>query len=95
MAEQNLSQKKLSSLCDITEVAFSRYITEERTPRSDILANIANTLHTTCDYLLGNDNACGYDQLKILLANSKDDLSLNQKKELTAILMEEYKRQEV
>lgn len=95
MAKQNLTQKKLSSLCGITEVAFSRYITEERTPRSDTLANIANALHTSCDYLLGNDNACGFDQLSILLANSKDDLTLNQKKQLTEILMKEYKRQEV
>lgn len=40
----------------------------------------------------GNDANYGYDQLKILLASSKDNLSLNQKKELTKILMDEYKR---
>lgn len=65
---------------------------DERLPKTEILANIANILHTTSDYLIGNDANYGYDQLKILLASSKDNLSLNQKKELTKILMDEYKR---
>lgn len=67
-------------------------MTTERLPKTEILANIANILHTTSDYLIGNDANYGYDQLKILLASSKDNLSLNQKKELTKILMDEYKR---
>lgn len=92
MEEQRFSQAKLCEICCISPVVFSRYM-NERLPRTDILANIANTLHTTSDYLLGNDNAYGYDQLKILLVNSKDDLSKNQKEELVNILMDEYKRQ--
>ena len=82
-------------MCNITEATFSRYMTSERLPKTDILANIANALHTTSDYLLGTDTAYGYDQLEILLAASKDNLSLNQKKKLTAILMDEYKKGEV
>ncbi len=91
MKENRYSQKKLCEICGITEAAFSRYMTTERLPRTDVLANIANTLHTTSDYLLGNDNTYGYDQLEILLASSKDNLSLNQKKKLVEILMDEYK----
>ncbi len=91
MRENRYSQKKLCEICGITEAAFSRYMTSGRIPRTDVLANIANTLHTTSDYLLGNDSRYGYDQLEILLASSKDNLSLNQKKKLIAILMEEYK----
>ena len=60
-------------------------------PRTDVLANIANVLHTTSDYLIGNDSKYGYEQLKILLASSKDDLSKNQKVSLMKILMDEYK----
>lgn len=93
MEEQRYSQAKLCEVCSISPVVFSRYM-NERLPRTDILANIANTLHTTSDYLLGNDSAYGYDQLRILLANSKDDLSRNQKEALVSILMDEYKRQE-
>ncbi len=92
MDENRYSQRKLCDLCGITEAAFSRYMTTERLPKTEILANIANILHTTSDYLIGNDTNYTYDQIKILLASSKDNLSLNQKKELTNILMDEYKR---
>lgn len=94
MKENRYSQKKLCELCGITEAAFSRYMTAGRLPKTEILANIANILHTTSDYLTGNDNRYGYEQLKLLLASSKDNLSLNQKKSLTAILMDEYKNTE-
>jgi transcriptional regulator with XRE-family HTH domain len=91
MKKNRFSQKKLCELCGITEAAFSRYMTSNRLPKTEILANIANILHTTSDYLLGNDANYGYDQLEILLASSKDNLSLNQKKRLVEILMDEYK----
>ncbi len=94
MLENRYSQKKLCEICGITEAAFSRYMTSGRMPRTDVLANIANILHTTSDYLLGNDSHYGYDQLKVLLANSKDDLSKNQKISLMNILMDEYNRPE-
>lgn len=91
MKENRFSQKKLCDLCGITEAAFSRYMTSDRLPKTEVLANIANILHTTSDYLIGNDTNYGYDQLEILLASSKDNLSLNQKRKLIDILMEEYK----
>lgn len=90
MKQQRYSQKKLCELCGVTEAAFSRYMTEGRLPKTEILANIANILHTTSDYLIGNDTNYGYDQLKILLASSKDDLSKNEKDKLVKILLDEY-----
>ena len=91
MKENRFSQKKLCEICGITEAAFSRYMTSGRLPRTDVLANIANALNTTSDYLTGNDTHYGYEQLEILLASNKDNLSLNQKKKLVGILMDEYK----
>ncbi len=92
MEKSRYSQKKICELCGITEAAFSRYMTTDRLPKTEILANLANILHTTSDYLLGNDASYGYDQLKVLLASSKDDLSKNQKLDLMKILMDEYNR---
>ena len=95
MKENRYSQKRLCELCGITEAAFSRYMTSDRLPKTEILANIANILHTTSDYLTGNDTNYGYEQLEVLLASSKDNLSLNQKKKLVEILMDEYKSAQV
>ena len=91
MKENRYSQKELCEICGITEAAFSRYMTQGSLPRTKELANLANALHTTSDYLMGLQNRYGYDQLEILLASSKDNLSLNQKKKLVDILMDEYK----
>lgn len=95
MKEKRYSQRKLCDLCGITEAAFSRYMTSQRIPKAEILANLANILGTTSDYLMGNEAKYGYDQLRFILASSMDDLSPNQRKELTSILMDEYKRTEV
>ena len=95
MKENRYSQKRLCEMCGITEAAFSRYMTSDRLPKTEILANIANILHTTSDYLTGNDTNYGYEQLEVLLASSKDNLSLNQKKKLVEILMDEYKSAQV
>ncbi len=80
MEKNRYSQRQICELCGITQAAFSRYMTTNRLPKMGILANIANVLGTTTDYLVGNDEKYGYDQLKIVLASSKDDLSKNQKK---------------
>lgn len=88
MKEQRYSQAKLCELCGITQAAFSRYMTTERIPRADILANIANILHTTSDYLLGQDSSYEFPQIKTLLANSKDNLTVNQRKELADLLLD-------
>lgn len=55
-------------------------MTTDRLTKTEILANLANILHTTSDYLIGNDIKYDHEQLELLLASSKDDLSLNQKK---------------
>ncbi len=90
MKEQRYSQKKICELCGITEAAFSRYMTSDRLPKYNTLSDIARILHTTCDYLTGTEQKYDYDQLKVLLKSSKDDLSRNQKLELIDILMKEY-----
>jgi len=88
MEEQRYTQAALCKQIGLSPVVFSRYITEHF-PRRDILANIANALHTTTDYLLGSDRKYGFEQLKMIISDYRDDLSKNQKKELMSILMDE------
>lgn len=94
MKETRYSQKQICEYCGITEAAFSRCLSsEDRLPKSDVIANIANLLHTTSDYLLGNELKFGFEDLQRLLASSKDDLSLNQKRKLMSILEDETHKQ--
>lgn len=53
MQRSGLTQKQLAELVNVTEVSMSRYISGERDPSVETLANIATALHTTTDFLLG------------------------------------------
>ena len=88
LRQSNRTQKQLCELCGITEACLSRYMTGERFPKSDILANIATALNTTTDYLLGQDDTnIPYEQVFAIIQRSKKYLSNGQKKELSDILL--------
>ena len=52
--ERGITQKWLADAADTKEATISRYITGvNKSPRPNILANIARALNVTTDYLLG------------------------------------------
>ena len=53
LQKQNLTQKQLADRLNTTEATLSRYVSGDREPKADMLANIATALNTTSDYLLG------------------------------------------
>lgn len=90
LSKNNISQRELASMIDIDESIVSRIIKGERTPKSDVLANIATALHTTSDYLLGIENE-EFDSSKIirLIARNSSNMTGEEKKELISALFEE------
>lgn len=56
LKKNNMMQKELAGRVGITEASLSRYISGNRTPKGTVIANIANVLHTTTDYLLNTEN---------------------------------------
>ena len=55
LEQQGLSQRELADKIGVTEVSMSRYIRGDRTPKGPIISNIAKVLHTSSDYLLGQE----------------------------------------
>lgn len=55
LMEQGKTQRELAKQVGTTGASISRYIKGYRVPKGTILANIAKALHTTTDYLLGNE----------------------------------------
>lgn len=80
--ENNLSQRQLAKKVNITEAAVSRYINNLQKPRSDILTDIAITLNTTTDFLLGREKSLlsnhSYSDLISLIRKKQGDKTLNQ-----------------
>lgn len=80
---RNMTQRDLASRLGISEGVISRYIAGEREPKPEMLANMATTLHTTSDFLLGIESN-EFDQPKIcrLIARNAANLTEQEKKEL-------------
>lgn len=87
-----LTQRELASMVGVTEVSMSRYISNERTPKGTVIANIANALHTTSDYLLGTEKTETFDteyyKIHRLIARNAPHMSIDQKRELVNALFE-------
>ena len=53
---KGILQKELAERVGLTEATMSRYISGERDPKPEVLANISSVLCTSADYLLGKVN---------------------------------------
>ena len=92
MNEKKINQKELAKKANITEASMSKYLSGDRTPRIDVLLNIANALDVSIDSLVGsNKNAWnGLQDAKLVLARGKDSLSEEDKKELIKFILENF-----
>ena len=88
LVKNNITQKDLAKRLNISEAAVSKYISNERMPQANAIADIATALNTTCDYLLDNDNTCyDYKQCEVFLARSERQLTKDEKMKLISILL--------
>ena len=87
MHRQNLSQKDLAGMAGLTEAALSRYLSGERQPRAEKVANLATALGTTSDELLGRAmSPPGPSELVRLVARNADKIPADVKMQLIRIL---------
>jgi transcriptional regulator with XRE-family HTH domain len=57
LEELDITQRDLANMINVTETTISRYIHNEREPRTDILLKMAEALHTSIEYLIGKTNS--------------------------------------
>ena len=93
LREQGKTQRELAEQVGTTEVSMSRYIKGDRVPKGPILANIAKALHTTTDYLVGNekdsnDPELEYNYTQRAIARNANRWSKKQKLNLVNALFE-------
>ena len=93
LREQGKTQRELAEQVGTTEVSMSRYIKGDRVPKGPVLANIAKALHTTTDYLLGNEQDSNDPDLEYnctlrVIARNANRWSKKQKLDLVSALFE-------
>lgn len=90
LRKANCTQKELAERIGVTETVMSRYISGDREPKPETIANIATALHTTSDYLLGIENEeFSHPQVRRLLARNASKMTDKEKKELIDALFGE------
>lgn len=90
LQNRGMQQKELAETIGITEATMSRYISGEREPKPEMLANIATALHTTSDYLLGIErDEFDLPKVRRMIARNASALSDAEKKELINALFGE------
>lgn len=90
LAERKMTQRELAERLNVTEGVISRYISGEREPKPDMLANIATALSTTSDYLLGTEERMmSHDSLCRIIARNASEMTLEEKTKLMQILLRE------
>jgi transcriptional regulator with XRE-family HTH domain len=90
LRSKGMQQKELAEMIGITEATMSRYISGERDPKPETLANIATALHTTSDYLLGIErDEFDMPRVRRMIARNAPALTDEEKRELINALFGE------
>lgn len=90
LQKQNMTQKALAERICITEAMLSRYISGDREPKPEMIANIATALHTTSDFLLGIENDEFYfPKVQRIIARNSSHMTDDEKKALINALFGE------
>ena len=90
LQKRGMTQKELASRIGVTEAVISRYVSGDREPKPEVLANIATALHTTSDFLLGIEcEEFDHRRVKRLIARNASSMTDQEKKELINALFGE------
>lgn len=87
MEERGMNQKELASKIGIDEAAMSRYVNGSRTPRIDILANLAKEFDVSIEYLIGEEEKeYKYGEIRNVICRNVHEMNDFQRLELMEIL---------
>lgn len=90
LRDQGVTQKDLAIRIGTTEATISRYVSGDREPKADVLANIATALHTTSDYLLGIErDEFDFPKIKRMIARNASEITAQERKALLSALFGE------
>lgn len=79
LKERDMTQRELANRVNISEVQLSRYISGDRDPKPNVIANMATALHTTSDYLLGIEEKFNYTKVKRMIARNASEMTAEER----------------
>ena len=88
LKSSGMTQRELADRVGATESAVSKYISGDREPRAEVLANIATALGTTVEYLLGKNEGVEthFGTIYDLCARHAPQMSMEERNKLIAVI---------
>ena len=88
LGEIGYTQREFAQLIGVSEGALSRYLSDEREPRLEVVANMATALNTTTDYLLtGKEDKESFEETYRLVARGTVSMTDEEKTKLIKALL--------
>ena len=86
--EIGYTQREFAGMIGVSEAALSRYLSDEREPKMEVIANMATALNTTTDYLLlGKNDKESFDDLYRWVARGTSSMSEDEKTALIKAIL--------
>ena len=90
LQKRSMTQRELAQRIGVTEAVMSRYVSGDREPKPDVLANIATALQTTSDFLLGIEkDEFDHPRIRRMIARNASSMTEQEKRELINALFGE------
>ena len=90
LRNRGMTQKELAERIGVTEAVVSRYISGDREPKPEMLANIATAPHTPSDFLLGVETEeYSPSRIRRMIARNASNMTEQEKRELINALFGE------
>ncbi len=88
MKQKGINQKQLATLSGITESSICRYLKSEKTPRMDIVVNVAKALQVETDYFLSEEDRgqTAFNVISAAIARKGNELSPDERNRLIALI---------
>ena len=87
LGEIGYTQREFAQLIGVSEGALSRYLSDEREPKLEVVANMATALNTTTDYLLtGKEDKESFEETYRLVARGTVSMTDEEKTKLIKAL---------
>lgn len=90
LQKKHMTQRELGARVGVSEGVISRYISGEREPKPETIANIATALNVTSDYLLGIEQSeFDFSGICRIIARNASNMSDKDKRNLINALFGE------
>ena len=91
LKKHGYTQKELAGMVGVTEASMSRYLSNEREPKAEVIANLATALHTTSDYLIsGTMDESSFEGIFRLVARGVGIMDKEEKLKLMRLLLDDW-----